>query len=411
MCDDILNRNYYVLKGAENMSTWTIIGGGIQAVTIAIKLKSIGIKDHELTIIDPHQSLCEQFEDYTQRIQMPYLRSPCVHHIHPNPFHLNQFAKCHQYINASYGPYKRPNRALFIDHIHHLLHKFNLNKNHIVGFANKISFNQKQWHVQLSQHNWVTSDYLVIATGCNHVPYIPHNFKHTPDVYHIFDSRLNLHKQTSHVVGSGISAAHVTLKLLQHQPQSVIHLWTNKVIDVHDFDADPGWLGPKKMSNFSALTDSKTKLKIIQKERHKGSMPKELALRLKKHMKQGKLIMHINELKDIHHHHICTEQYCMFYDSVVLATGFEDTLMQQPIIKQLVKNFNAPVSDAGLPSISSHLEWLPNLFVTGGLADLELGPFARNIMGGREAAAKIATAALSKKRIEHKIYLTTNKHI
>ena len=54
-------------------------------------------------------------------------------------------------------------------------------------------------------------------------------------------------------------------------------------------------------------------------------------------MKQGKLIMHINELKDIHHHHICTEQYCMFYDSVVLATGFEDTLMQQPIIKQLVK--------------------------------------------------------------------------
>ena len=106
-------------------------------------------------------------------------------------------------------------------------------------------------------------------------------------------------------------------------------------------------------------------------------------------MKQGKLIMHINELKDIHHHHICTEQYCMFYDSVVLATGFEDTLMQQPIIKQLVKNFNAPVSDAGLPSISSHLEWLPNLFVTGGLADLELGPFARNIMGGREAAAKL----------------------
>src|SRR5699024_11797945 len=106
-------------------------------------------------------------------------------------------------------------------------------------------------------------------------------------------------------------------------------------------------------------------------------------------------LMHINELKDIHHHHICTEQYCMFYDSVVLATAFEDTLMQQPIIKQLVKNFNAPVSDAGLPSISSHLEWLPNLFVTGGLADLELGPFARNIMGVREAAAKIATAALS----------------
>ena len=127
-------------------------------------------------------------------------------------------------------------------------------------------------------------------------------------------------------------------------------------------------------------------------------------------MKQGKLIMHINELKDIHHHHICTEQYCMFYDSVVLATGFEDTLMQQPIIKQLVKNFNAPVSDAGLPSISSHLEWLPNLFVTGGLADLELGPFARNIMVAVKQQQN-CNCCIIKNRIEHKIYLTTNKHI
>jgi hypothetical protein len=33
-----------------------------------------------------------------------------------------------------------------------------------------------------------------------------------------------------------------------------------------------------------------------------------------------------------------------------------------------------------LPSINANLEWLPNLFVSGGLADLELGPFARNIM-------------------------------
>lgn len=40
--------------------------------------------------------------------------------------------------------------------------------------------------------------------------------------------------------------------------------------------------------------------------------------------------------------------------------------------------------------INESLEWLPNIYVSGMLADLELGPFARNIMGGRQAAKKIA---------------------
>ena len=73
--------------------------------------------------------------------------------------------------------------------------------------------------------------------------------------------------------------------------------------------------------------------------------------------------------------------------------------MQQPIIKQLVQLYNAPVSNAGLPSITTNLEWLPNLFVAGGLADLQLGPFARNIMGGREAANRIGALLLLKEKI------------
>ena len=43
----------------------------------------------------------------------------------------------------------------------------------------------------------------------------------------------------------------------------------------------------------------------------------------------------------------------------------------------------------GFPKITHELEWLPHLFVAGGLADLELGPFARNIMGGKEAVQRI----------------------
>lgn len=48
--------------------SWTIIGGGIHAVTIAIKLRASGLTAEDLTIIDPHDSLCEQFDDFSCRI-------------------------------------------------------------------------------------------------------------------------------------------------------------------------------------------------------------------------------------------------------------------------------------------------------------------------------------------------------
>ncbi|MDT3872273.1 pyridine nucleotide-disulfide oxidoreductase, partial [Staphylococcus aureus] len=46
------------------------------------------------------------------------------------------------------------------------------------------------------------------------------------------------------------------------------------------------------------------------------------------------------------------------------------------------------------PVISEKLEWIPNLFVAGCFADLELGPFGRNVMGGRKAAERIEQAFL-----------------
>jgi hypothetical protein len=39
------------------------------------------------------------------------------------------------------------------------------------------------------------------------------------------------------------------------------------------------------------------------------------------------------------------------------------------------------------------LQWGPGLFVMGPLAELELGPTARNITGARAGAARIARAA------------------
>ena len=69
---------------------------------------------------------------------MPFLRSPCVHHVHPDPFHLKQFAKQYQYMQATLGKYQRPQRDMFIDHVHTLIHHYQLHNRHVIGSVNHI---------------------------------------------------------------------------------------------------------------------------------------------------------------------------------------------------------------------------------------------------------------------------------
>lgn len=42
--------------------------------------------------------------------------------------------------------------------------------------------------------------------------------------------------------------------------------------------------------------------------------------------------------------------------------------------------------------VSNSLRWGPNLYVTGALAELEMGPIARNISGARQAADRIVSS-------------------
>ena len=174
----------------------------------------------------------------------------------------------------------------------------------------------------------------------------------------------------------------------------------NKDIEIHDFDADPGWLGPKKMNHLASISSSDARMKLIEDERHSGSMPMELFLRLKKYVQSGRLVIHMSQIDDVTESYIIAAGKYFEYKHILLATGFYNQLLTQPLIKNLIQNEQAPLNHSGYPSLSNELEWLNQLFVAGGLADLELGPFARNIMGGKESAERISKAY---KRLNKKI--------
>ncbi|EOB8349282.1 FAD/NAD(P)-binding protein [Staphylococcus aureus] len=375
---------------------WTIIGGGIQGTAIAQKLLSSGLTTDLLTIIDPHETFCQRFNSYTNRIEMPYLRSPIVHHVHPQPFHLKQFAKQHQYTNAFYGPYQRPELTMFMNHIAHASKQYQLEDCLVQGLVQTLDKQEDKWHIKLEDGQIITTDCVVIAIGSTNIPFMPDILKDKQNVNHIFEKEHDqvVYDKTDHIVGSGITAAHLALKLLNHDNDKKIHLWLNKDIEIHDFDADSGWLGPKNMSSFLSTKSMPERNAIVQRERHKGSMPHELYLRLKKHIKNGRINVHKTPITQISGGVINTENDSVPYQQIMVATGFEQDFMSQPLIKQLIQNYDAPINECNYPVISEKLEWIPNLFVAGCFADLELGPFGRNVMGGRKAAERIEQAFL-----------------
>ncbi|CAC9040847.1 pyridine nucleotide-disulfide oxidoreductase family protein [Staphylococcus aureus] len=375
---------------------WTIIGGGIQGTAIAQKLLSSGLTTDLLTIIDPHETFCQRFNSYTNRIEMPYLRSPIVHHVHPQPFHLKQFAKQHQYTNAFYGPYQRPELTMFMNHIAHASKQYQLEDCLVQGLVQTLDKQEDKWHIKLEDGQIITTDCVVIAIGSTNIPFMPDILKDKQNVNHIFEKEHDqvVYDKTDHIVGSGITAAHLALKLLNHDNDKKIHLWLNKDIEIHDFDADTGWLGPKNMSSFLSTKSMPERNAIVQRERHKGSMPHELYLRLKKHIKNGRINVHKTPITQISGGVINTENDSVPYQQIMVATGFEQDFMSQPLIKQLIQNYDAPINECNYPVISEKLEWIPNLFVAGCFADLELGPFGRNVMGGRKAAERIEQAFL-----------------
>jgi hypothetical protein len=76
----------------------------------------------------------------------------------------------------------------------------------------------------------------------------------------------------------------------------------------------------------------------------------------------------------------------------LLATGFDGARPGSPWLDEIIDWFDLPIADCGYPIVDQQLQWQRGLHVTGSLAELELGPPAANIVGGRLAAERLRYA-------------------
>jgi lysine/ornithine N-monooxygenase len=338
----------------------------------------------------------------TERIGMEYLRSPGVHQIDVDPYSLQKYVRKEKRSqNELYGKYKRPALRLFNEHSDTILDEVDIKNTWYQGLVTSIEKEQEIWHVMTNKGEMLRAQNIVLSISINDQLNIPNwanpiKSNLPNQVFHIFEDHLpNLQniEPTIAVIGGGITAAHLCVKLSSMFPGKVT-LVKRHPFRVHDFDSDPGWLGPKNLASFHKIKNYEERRSIIQQARNKGSLPGELLHKLKRLENENKISIVNGEVESafVSNENDITlklDDKELIVQTVLLATGFLPSLPGKNWIDKLVKEQDLSCAKCGYPIVSKTLEWCPHLYVSGPLAELEMGPIATNISGARQVAERI----------------------
>ncbi|OES46388.1 FAD-dependent oxidoreductase [Domibacillus iocasae] len=371
------------------MIEWAIIGGGIHGCTAATFLiKSGKTSIDRLRIIDLYDKPMARWRRNTKRIGMEYLRSPVVHHIDVHPLSLQKYSDSAKSRDL-YGYYKRPQLDFFNDHSENVLYEINIQKAWKQGKVVSVKRNER-WVLTLESGEQIMAENIIVAISVNEQPMIP-EWAHKR-AFHIFDEQIPDFKKLKPpvvIVGGGITAAHTAVAVSQLFPGKTT-LLKRHPFRVHFFDSDPGWLGPKNQTGFRKIEDYQQRREVIKAARHKGSITQELFYKLARFQKRNELQIISGEPIKMNETTITMKDHSNIQaKTVILATGFKSSLPSQPWLQKLILNENLQCAHCGYPIVNESLEWCPHLFVMGPLAELEIGPIARNISGARQAAERI----------------------
>jgi hypothetical protein len=381
---------------------WLIVGGGIHGVHLAARLIiEVGVQPDRLMIVDPADRLLDRWQSCTEVTGMQFLRSPAVHHLDIHHASLQHYAGKKQ-IRKTDGfaePYARPALKLFNDHSYQLIQSLGLDALHKRDRAVSSKPHRSGVMVKLAREGWLEAQNVILAIGASEQPSWPDWAPRGHDrVHHIFDPGFSgwptAEGEKVTVVGGGISAAQVALRLAGQGHQ--VRLVTRHEFRVHQFDSDPGWLGPRERVDFDRQKQTSRRREIITDARHRGSIPPDVSLALRRALQEKKILWDQQGVKELFSgDEMLGVQFedgrVMEADRVLLATGFSPVRPGGKFIDQLVGFADLPCAECGFPIVDGGLKWHSRVRVTGPLAELEVGPVSRNIAGARIAGERIVS--------------------
>lgn len=385
------------------MLDWLIIGGGVQGTHLSLVLTTkLGVPRERLRVLDPHARPMQRWRDCVAATGMRYLRSPSVHHIGLEPFELLDFAEAIQLPGAFTAPYNRPSVELFHRHCGAVRELGALDGLRVRGRALSLRPRPGGYSVE-TEDGRLDAHRVVLALGASERPLWPGwalgLLTLGVDVQHVFDPAFSPGRRFEGpvlVVGGGMSGVQVALRLVEAGEH--VTLWSRHATRVHQFDSDPGWIGRKHMRGFSRISDPDRRRAILAAARHGGSITPQLAARLRRAEAQGAPRRVVGSLRGARALGgglgalLELSETQVSARHVLLCTGFDPARPGGAMLDDAVDAMELRCAACGYPVPGPNLEWAPGLFVMGPLAELELGPTARNITGGRRGAERIAAA-------------------
>jgi thioredoxin reductase len=383
------------------MLDWLIIGGGIHGTHLSFVLThQHGISRDRVRVLDPYEQPLARWHSVTANTGMQFLRSPIVHHLHYDQRAMGVFARIHQ--KEAYTQFiptfSRPSLELFDRHSQYLIDKYHLAVMRTVGCATGLTRTGSSWRVE-TENGGIEARRVVLAIGMSEQPYYPEWAKQLKStnapINHIFDHQFVTENmpEWSHlvVVGGGITAAQTALYLAHRNPVTVI---MRHSIRIHDFDSDPCWMNALCLNDFHKIEDFNERRKIITAARHRGSLPMDVAQAFRQAVAQG----HITPVQaEINSTGIMNGDIkltlsngeTLTADRVLLATGWEQARPGGQWLSDVIENYELSTANCGFPIIDKSLCWSKGLYVSGPLAELEIGPPSRNIVGARMAGQRL----------------------
>jgi len=379
------------------MKEWLIVGGGIHGTYLAnLLIHQPGLTPANVAILDPHDHLLAAWNRMTTNCGMQFLRSPATHHIDIPILSIYRFAKTPegQPLADFIPPYNRPALALFREHATRVIAHNGLARHHIQGRALSVH-NDGSGLVVETTRGTLRTRRVLLAIGMSEQLCWPawsrRLRREGAPIAHVFEPAFQRDEAAragpALVVGGGISAVQTALAM-SAGPRADITLVARRTLQESQFDFNPCWIGPKCLRRFYQ-EDYDARRMTIDGARVPGSLPGEVLTTFVQAREKSLLGFRQTVIRDGVYENgtfqLQTDTDVLFARQIVLATGFRTERPGGRLVDRLIEDFGLPCNPCGYPIIGEDLQWGKNIYVTGPLAELQVGPCARNIVGARNA--------------------------